>query len=81
LNLLRKKKTAIREIEYINFDNIIYLDSPPVNGNNTRKTATNVSNRSRVNFPYEKPQLRSASSSSSSPSPKGNRRIKGKTSS
>ncbi|CAF4847734.1 unnamed protein product, partial [Rotaria socialis] len=45
--------------------------SPPVNGANVRKTQKN---RSRVNFPYEKPQLRSASSSSSSPSPKSNRR-------
>ncbi|CAM4796233.1 unnamed protein product [Rotaria magnacalcarata] len=47
--------------------------SPPVNGANVRKTPTN---RSRVNFPYEKPQLRSASPSSSSPSPKSNRSVK-----
>jgi hypothetical protein len=60
---------------------LFYLDSPPLNGNNTRKTTTSASNRSRVNYPYEKPQLRSASSSSSSPSPKTNRRVKGKISS
>jgi activator of HSP90 ATPase len=61
-------------------NNNIYLDSPPVNGNSTRKNATSGSNRSRVNLSYEKPLLRSSSSSSTSPSPKTNRRIKGKNS-
>ncbi|CAF3808258.1 unnamed protein product [Rotaria socialis] len=51
--------------------NLQFKSSPPVNGANVRKTQKN---HSRVNFPYEKPQLRSASSSSSSPSPKSNRR-------
>ena len=43
--------------------------SPATNGNKSRKTATGTSSRSRVNFVYEKPQLRSASVSSASPTP------------
>jgi hypothetical protein len=40
-----------------------------VNGNKSRKNPTRGSSRSRVNFQYEKPQLRSASASSASSSP------------
>ncbi|CAF0813583.1 unnamed protein product [Rotaria sordida] len=68
----RKRQTS----NDVNEDQVTNSNSSPVNGTNIRKTSINSSNRSRINFPYEKPQLRSASSSSSSPSPspKTNRR-------
>jgi hypothetical protein len=64
-----------------NFFFFIYLDSPPLNGNNIRKNPTSASNRSRSHFPYEKPRLHLVSSSSSSPSPPTDRQTNDKTSS
>ncbi|CAF4528463.1 unnamed protein product, partial [Rotaria sp. Silwood2] len=43
--------------------------SSSINSKKSRKNPTTVSSRSRINFPYEKPQLRSASASSASSSP------------
>ncbi|CAF1011370.1 unnamed protein product [Adineta ricciae] len=75
----RKRQTSNNvEEEEEDDDEDTNSNSPPVNGNKTRKTPVINSNRARVNYPYEKPKLRSASSSSSSPSPKSNRRAKGK---
>jgi len=72
---VRKKKRS--KIKITSF--FFCLVTPSVNGKKSRKNLTRGSNRSRINFPYEKPQLRSASASSisSSPSPP-TRKTKGK---
>ncbi|CAF2251412.1 unnamed protein product [Rotaria magnacalcarata] len=63
----QKRKTSHSIAE--NEDNNSTASS--INRKKLRKNTTNGSTRSRINFPYEKPQLRSASASSisSSPSP------------
>ena len=58
------------DLRVVNLVFTLFLSvSPSSNGNKSRKTAAGASNRSRVNFVYEKPQLRSASVSSSSTTP------------
>ncbi|CAF0795178.1 unnamed protein product [Adineta steineri] len=59
----RKLSSSIAENEDTTLTSV-----PSVNGKKSRKNIVNTSNRSRVSFPYEKPQLRSKSASSSSSS-------------
>ena len=67
------ERIQVREnlFEKIRFQCLFFVALSSVNGKKSRKNPTRTSNRSKINFSYEKPQLRSASASSisSSPSP------------
>ncbi len=73
---IQVRKKIFRKIK-ISFD--FYSALTTVNGKKSRKNTIRGSNRSKINFAYEKPQLRSASASSisSSPSPPS-RKTRGK---
>ena len=58
----KKRKTSVKRRE--RSQSIPDDDLSSVNGKKSRTTPTRVSNRSRINFSYEKPQLRSSSASS-----------------
>lgn len=77
----RKTKSKNKRFFFRPFDRIDFVldsSSTTVNGKKSRSTTANSSSRSRINFTYEKPKLRS-SANSSSRSPPTNRKTRAGT--